>query len=217
MTTDNTKIVIGISEHMHSLGGSVVLTVRYVNHGKASVSFREPAKTWEVQLQVRRPSDDTTLRVAFGQIFHTDHGGIQRQVIEDAETITLGPGEEHTFDSDVGLRWPELFAPGQTLLRVTDLTHDDGPLSNEVRVNMAWDDATFPRLVTLAGDGQAPLASRRFAQQWIQRVHPSFHRTPEQDEGEPPLTAQAVAATLAWWQEHRGDPDVIARIDRLNG
>jgi len=216
VSTNSTQIEISASTQIHSLGGPLVLTIRHINRGATSVAFRDPAKTWEVQLRIRRPSEGEAIQVPFGQIFQTEYGGVRRQVVEEAETITLAPGEEFIFDSDIGSRWPELFRPGDTLLQVMDLSDDHEQVSNEIRVTMSYDDATFSRLVALGADGGAPLSSRRFAHDWIHRVHPLFERPPERDEGEPPLTSQAAAATLAWWQEHRNDPEIIARIDRLN-
>jgi hypothetical protein len=213
------KIVLSAEKGVRSLGGQIPIVVRYVNRTGGPLEFREPAKTWEVQLTVCPPGGKPT-EVPFGRIFFYRRGHMERRTIEKAETITLKPGGVHQFACDVGRRWPELFAPGVNRLRIKDLTDDAQTLlSNEIEVRVAYDRATFPARLAIAAEEKSSVDSLRFASDWIARLRPGFQlATPSAGvtEAQREENHRRIAATRTWWNADGNHPETLKRIKSLN-
>ena len=99
-------IELAAPKRVFSLGESIPIGVRYTNRSGGEMQFRDPKKTWEVQLTIG------TLDVAFGRILRYQEGSLVEWSAEDAEKIVLAAGGKHSFEYDAGKRWPERFVPG---------------------------------------------------------------------------------------------------------
>lgn len=210
-------ILLAAEQQLRSLGGPVPIMVRYVNRTKGSLSFREPAKTWEVHLLVGRPAEDPK-EVPFGRIFSYRKGDLARWTIEDAETITLAPGATYDFKYDLGKRWPELFAPGVNLVRIKDRSDDSETVfSNTLEIRVACDRSTFPYLLAIASDEQSSVDSCRFAAEWIRRLYPGFQlATGEITDSDRTANRKHIGEAQSWWDAHASDAAVLQQIEKLN-
>lgn len=211
------QIIVATEREVYSLGGSIPIIVRYLNRTTSILSFREPAKTWEVKLMVGRRKKEAR-EVPFGRIFLYKSGDLERRTIEDAETIALKPSDVYEFHYDVGNRWPELFVPGVNVVRIKDLSDDTETISsNELEVRVVYDRSTFPMLLTIASDDRSTVESRRFASYWIGRIFPGFAITTEEPtDTQLKENRRRIAEARAWWDAHSGDPDTLKRIENVN-
>lgn len=218
------QIDISIKDGHYFLGGPIELSTDYLNISDGPVSFREPAKTWEVQLQVKQNpeqnQDEEKLEAPFGQIFfYKRDDGFERRTIEEAKTINLQPNEKHNFVCDIGTRWPEMFVPGVNLVSVKDLTDDDFPLqSNQVQVQVVYDESTFPTLLALAGDGQTTIDARQFATTWIKKIYPEFELVvkTELSTWETEDNSKQIERAEKWWQANQNDTNILNQLKILN-
>jgi len=211
------EIVIAPEKVSCPLGGPVPLVVRYVNRTNGTLSFREPAKTWEVKLLVGRPGAGPA-EVPFGRIFVYKSGDLERRTIEDAETIVLQPGGVHEFKYDVGRRWPELFVPGVNLVGIKDESDDaETVFSNKIEVRAAYDKSTFPLLLAIVADEQSTVDSCRFAAYWISRLYPGFEiATGAVTDEQRNENRKRIDLARAWWDAHGKDAETVKRIENLN-
>ncbi|MFN0101337.1 MAG: hypothetical protein ACKV2U_04520 [Bryobacteraceae bacterium] len=178
------------------LGASIPVGIRYTNRSAVEIQFRDPRKTWEVQLS------NGTVSLPFGKIIRSVDNGIMSWSVEDAETIRLAPNANFTFQYDAGKRWPEAFRPGRNGLQIKDLTSDAVTLeSKRIEVAVEFTADTVPALLAILDDPEATPGSQQFAVQWLQAVYPQ-HVTP--------------AATRAWWDSNRSSPAVAEAIARIN-
>lgn len=211
------KIHIRTTKTTGALGGSLVLYVRYINDGNQAFTLRQPERLWETQLKIgRRTKGQVTpvTQVPFGRITHvTNAQDMERRIVEPAENITLAPGQVYEFSVDIGARWPELFAPGVTVLQVVDLGDDvRGLTSNAVEVKMTFEASSFANMLAIVGSPSSSVDSRRFAQTWIDALHPgSGVRSTDTAPADPAQIQKA----LAWWNTHANDAAVKERIRTL--
>jgi hypothetical protein len=218
MSTSQKEIRASLAQQKVVLGEPIVLEAEYVNRGGQKLTFRDPAKTWEVMLVIKRP-DGSEQRAHFGRILRRNVGAVSRQVVEDAEEVELAPGAAHNFTEDIWRRWPALVRPGRSTLRVVDRTNDAHTVtSNAVELLVTFADDSVPRLVELARDEKAPTEAREVAVQWLTRLRPGLtlaleHPTAEQNRA----NQAALDDFTAWWGANKGGKstsDAIARINR---
>jgi hypothetical protein len=219
MSTSQTKeIRVSLEQPKVVLGGPIALDAAYVNRSSQKLTFRDPAKTWEVMLSIKLP-DGSDQRAHFGRIIRSNAGAVSRQIVEDAEDVELAPGATHQFTEDLWQRWPALIRPGRSVLRVVDRTSDRETItSNAIELFVAFTEESVPRLVRVARDEKGPTETRQVAIEWLARLRPGFslaldHPTPEQ--------VRANQATLddfsAWWDANKTSKrsaDAIAQINR---
>ena len=193
----------------YPMGGSIPIRVRYQNKGQSSTSFREPKRTWEVKLAIRS-NGEAPVAVPFGRILQKTVNGMFKWSVEDAEQVTLKPGESHEFEEDAGKRWPEQFPLGFHDLQVVDVTNDAAPLkSNVAEIRIVYDTTTFPDLLALGSEKDARPDVVAFAAKWIATLYPEFRVTPLPGPAE-------FAEAKAWWAAHGMDQGIQRRIVRIN-
>ena len=186
-----------------SLAGPVLIRVRYANRTGRTMEFREPAKTWEVKLSIRKGPEG--IDVPFGQIKRMVSTGKVRRVIEKAETITLQPGASFEFQYDAGARWPERFFLGRQTLQVKDLMQEPEIESNAVVIRVEYTAASFPLLLAIVESPDRTDEAKGIAAGWIKRLYPGFENTPD-----------SVERAGAWWQLNQGSPAIQSILDKLN-
>lgn len=215
--TTKKEIVVATEEITRSLGGSVPVTISYFNRTNGDMSLREPVKTWEVKLLAGRP-DEKPAEVPFGRIFYYKSGDLERRTIESAETIELEPGGVYEFEYDVGQRWPELFVPGVNVLRVKDVWDDEETVfSNDIEVNVIYDEFTFPALLAIAENEESTVDSCRFASRWISQIYKDFHLTTEDvTDDQQEENHESIAAARIWWEAHGKDAETLKLVESLN-
>lgn len=201
----------------YAVGGSIPLSISYRNSSSETLSFSEPARTWEVRLAARHGTASPR-EVPFGRIFYYKTENYERTTVEDAEEVILEPGARFDFDYDVGARWPELFEPGVHVLQIHDLSDDDEELhSNEVEIQVLFADSSVPELLTILGDEEASADSKLFAARWVGAVVPDFHLAlPDPDEEKQRENTAKIEEAGRWWQEHAADPSTRERIAAIN-
>lgn len=217
-TQQQRQITISVPDRAYEVAGSVPLTVTYTNSGATPVTFREPAKTWEVRLTVT-PRGGQRAVVPFGRIFsYTTDTGITRRTIEDAEDIELAPGGKYTFEYDVGARWPELFPPGVHTVTVEDVTDDDQTVeSNPVTVRVLLTEGSIASLLAIAASAEATGDSRLFAARWIREFVADFKLSVvDPTEEQRAANARMIDTARAWWAAHRSDAATAAKMKQLN-
>ena len=218
MSTSQKEIRVSLSQPKAVLGGAILLEAEYVNRGGQKLTFRDPAKTWEVMLAIKLP-DGSEQRAHFGRIFRRDTGTVSRQVVEDAEEVELAPGAAHKFTEDVWQRWPGLVRPGRSTLRVVDRTSDAHTVtSNAIELLVTFTEESVPRLVELARDEKVPTELRQVAVQWLARLRPGLTLTFEHPTAEQTRANQAALDDFsAWWGANKGGKrtnEAIAQINR---
>jgi hypothetical protein len=215
--TTKKEVVVATEEITRSLGGSVPVTISYFNRTNGDMSLREPAKTWEVKL-LSGSLDEKSAEMPFGRIFYYKSGDLERRTIENAETIELEPGGVYEFEYDVGQRWPELFVPGVNVLQVKDVWDDDETVfSNEIEVNVIYDESTFPALLAIAGNEESTVDSCQFASHWISQIYNDFHlATGDITDDQKEENRDSIAAARIWWDAHGNDTETLELIESLN-
>jgi len=200
------KIVILISKSgVRPLGGAIPIIIRYMNGESTAISFPEPAKTRAVHLLIGRRKEEPQ-EVSLGRVFYQKSGDVERWTREDAETITLAPGEQYEFTYDAGQRWPELFALGANLVQLKDRADEVRTVfSNTLEIDVAYDASTFPRLLEILSSEESTVDSREFAEEWIKKLHPGFRAGRE-----------GVSEARIWWTKHEKDPETLKQMEALN-
>ncbi len=192
----NKTIELAAPKRGFSLGGPIPIGVRYTNKAPVEIRFRDPQKTWEVQLRIG-DSD-----VPFGKIRRITDRGMVSWAKEPAEEIVVAPGSQHAFQYDAGKRWPERFAPGVNTLQVKDLTDDaETVLSNPINVQVDLTAESFPAFVGLLESEESTPEAKEFAERWVRRLHPEF-TTP--------------AEARSWWAQNGATPAMAATIAKIN-
>lgn len=197
--TGSTKKLIELAapKRKFSLGESVPIGIRYTNQTAGTMEFRDPKKTWEVQLTIG------DVDVPFGKILRHHDGVMLSWSVEEAEKVVLVPRAKHSFEYDAGKRWPERLIPGINRLQVRDLTDDNETvLSNPIEIRVEYSAATFPALLGIVGDEAATVDAKAFAEQWLKRVYPGF---------------STVAEARMWWEKNGAGPEVAAALAKING
>ena len=216
------------------LGDPLSLIVKYFNASDGPISFREPAKTWEVRLAVRRrpaqagakpgeeangETEDDPQQPAFGRIILEEIPGEGSSYsVEPADVIELDPGQEYSFKEDIGRRWLDLFPPGIHEVKVIDESVDDERVeSNQIDVAVTFAPDSFSRLLGVAASAEAPLDARAFAREWIRRFRPDFDLTLEDpSEAAAAENRRQIDAAREWWAANAGAPEVLEQIEVIN-
>jgi hypothetical protein len=203
--TADKSVELAAEPGVHSLGGAIPIKVLYVNREMEAISFKEPAKNRAVYFVIGRRKEEPQ-EVSLGRLFYHKSDDMERWTGEEAETITLAPGEHYEFSYDPGQRWPELFAPGVNLVRIKDRADDARTvLSNTLEIEVAYDMSTFPRLLEILSSEQSTVDARQFAEHWIKQLHPGFD-----------LARGGIPEERIWWTKHEKDPQTTKRIEELN-
>jgi hypothetical protein len=216
-SSDAKEIRVSVDRPKAVLGESVVLEATYVNRGTRTLTFRDPAKTWEVMLALKLP-EGSEQRAHFGRIFRRESEGISMQVVEDADEVELAPAATHKFTEDLWQRWPALIRPGRSVLRVIDRTSDQHTVtSNSVELLVAFTEESVPRLVQVAGDEKAPTETRQVAVEWLARLRPGLklaldHPTPEQVRA----NRAALDDFSGWWEANKTSKRATDSITQIN-
>jgi len=178
------------------LGASIPVGVRYTNRSPHEIRFRDPRKTWEVQLSAG------TTDLPFGKIIRSVDKGVMSWSIEEAEMIALAPNAEFTFQYDAGKRWPEAFKPGRLQLQIKDMTDDAVTLvSKKIEIQVAFTADSVPALLAILEDPESTQEAKDFAESWIKRIHPEHAN---------------AAGTRAWWTKNASSAPVAETITRMN-
>jgi len=210
------QIQITLPVHELYLGEAMPLEVVYANRGDRPLSFREPARTWEVMLAVTGPGGEAE-QVSFGRLFYTEQGDRSSVSIEPAQQIALAPGGEHRFHEDLWARWPELWQPGRTMLYVLDQSDDAHTLqSNAISLEISFSAASVLPLLALARSPDTRKGARIVAAEWLGRLHPldPFITAPTGDEVA--ANGRTLDAWEHWWTQSREQADVAATFAAIN-
>lgn len=225
------QITVSTPETQYQLAHPLPLKVTYTNQGHSAVTMREPERTWEVALVVSLPGSGTLEgQAAFGKLFYTNYQGVERRSIEDANDVTLAPGQSYSFSEDIGSRWPHLLGPGKRQLKVIDRTVEPALESNAVEVHLLIAPESVPPLLHLAehskgsndpnavsSEDTAALANREFAVKWLAEIHPGFTlRIPSPDAATEARNLAEVTRLREWWQRSQDDLELLNRIIELN-
>ena len=220
MAVDDLGKVINIAllDEEFVVGGSIPLTIVYINRGNDTISFREPAKTWEVMLNVVYADEEKEV-VSFGRIFHKKvSGGIERTTIEDAETITLKNNEQYKFSYDISKRWPALFPPGKHLFFVLDRSDDAKThRSNTVEICVYFDVSSISNLLGIVADKDISLDAGSFAVSWIRKFYPGFTiylETPTEEQRV--INKKIIQEFKTWWKANKNTEHVRNKIAEIN-
>ena len=211
------EIRVSLAHPKAVLGGPIVLETTYINRGRQTLKFRDPAKTWEVMVAIKLP-DGSEQRAHFGRIFRQESEGISMQVLEDADEVDLAPGATHKFAEDLWRRWPALVRPGKFTLRVVDRTSDSETItSNSVELLVTFTEESVTPLVQLARDEKAPIESRQVAAEWLAKFRPGLtlaldHPTAEQVRA----NQTALDDFSAWWNANKSSKRVIDTMEQIN-
>lgn len=221
------SIHISLEETQFQCGHPIPLRVEFRNDGATATTFRQPERTWELALVVGAPGTEPA---PFGKTFVSNYGGVFRRSIEDADEITLAPGETYAFVEDVGTRWPHLFPPGARQLYLIDRRDSGEVVSNTVSAQILFAEEALPKLFELLErklpDPHAPTKSseealvvtiRQFAADWIGKLVPGFQLdvTPSDAAAEARYQS-SLAEARSYWEQHRGSPSVLAKIQEIN-
>ncbi len=216
------------------LGDALSLNIEYFNASDGPISFREPAKTWEVRLRVRRrparagaePSEeangeieDDPQEVSFGRIIYEDiPGGPSSYSAEPADVIELDPGRKYSFQYDIGRRWLDLFPPGIHEVKIIDESVDDERVeSNQISVAVTFTPDSFSRQLGVAASTEFPLDARAFARDWIRRFRPEFDLALEDpSEAAAAENRRQIDAARGWWAANAATPEVLEEIKAIN-
>lgn len=214
---DGLEIRLAAADQLYSLGGPILISVRYLNHSRQPRSMREPARTWEVQLSICN-QQNPAVDMPFGRLFFFQHDGLEARSIEEAEIITLAPGATYEFRYDIGERWPERFLPGLNTVYIKDLTDDERTVtSNELGLRLAYDQSTVPALLAIADNPDAGEDALQAVQHWIGELRPDFRlATGEIDQAGHEHNRHLIQQTRAWWAAKGDSPEIRARIEQIN-
>ena len=215
--TTKKQILIVTPTERFEVGESIPLTVKYINRTQAPMTFRDPAKTWEVKLAVSDASDVKT-EVPFGRKIYYKGENYERISIEDAEDVSLEPDESYAFDCDIGLRWPALFEPGRRTIRVVDYYDDAETVSSDnIFLLMVFSVESIDRLLNMAGNEESSVDARMFAARWIGEFYPEFRIAVENPTEDQEIeNRQAIEAAREWWRTNRDTPETVAKIKEIN-
>lgn len=214
--TNMKKITISHIQRTFEVGGSVPITVTYTNQSNSQISFRDPEKTWEVQLMVNFKGQEK--QVPFGRLFFYEEDGIEYTSIERAEEILLSPGEKHTFHVDAGKRWPELFPTGKCTVQIIDRSEDEITIeSNTIEFNVLFSENSFVNLLNIASEESTSIDSKRFASDWINKFNPDFRIFIENpSENQKIENRKTIQNILRWWENNKKDHEVLEKISEFN-
>jgi hypothetical protein len=224
--TDPIRITISTPETHYELGASIELRVRYVNAGDQVLRIVEPQKTWELLLRVATRGSERS--AAFGRLFTTNYGGIERTVVQDAAHVTLVPGATYAFTEDIGQRWPSLFEPGPCVVSVMD--RSAGIESNTLAIDVEVTPESISRMLdvlaqsppprdphrTSSADGMA-VRNQQFAAGWVRRFYPELTvEIPPGDSAAESRNRASVQAARAFWRQNWNQPAMRKQIVELN-
>jgi len=219
MTNQNVhkQITISTSRSQYEVGGSIPLNISYLNPGEGKLTFRDPARTWEVKLAVWCQSTGE-MQVPFGRKFFYQGENYQRISIEDADEISLNPGQRHTFEPDIGKRWVGLFPPGQLTVRIVDESDDSETVtSNSIELHIIFTPNSFVSLLNIVPDNDYSLDSRMFATHWVGQLYPGFRvYLQEPTEAQEAGNRRMVQDARNWWATNQQNPEVLKKIAEIN-
>jgi hypothetical protein len=219
MTIQNARkqITISTPRSRYEVGGSIPLNVSYLNGGKEKLTFRDPAMTWEVKLAVSSQETGET-QVPFGRKFFYQGEDYQRISIEDADEISLNPGQQHIFALDIGKRWMELFPPGQLTVRIVDKSDDSETVaSNSIELAIVFGPNSFANLLNIVPDDDYSLDSRMFAVQWVGQLYAGFRVfLQEPTQAQQAENRSMIRDAQSWWQANQQNPEVLKKIAEIN-
>lgn len=210
------QITISYVKKPFEVGGSIPITIMYTNQSNNQIVFRDPQKTWSVQLKVNSKDEENYL--SFGRKFFYKGNGIERITRERAENISLNPGEKYTFNEDVGKRWPEHFPPGKCTLQVVDFSDDENTIeSNTTELTVLFSENSFVNLLNIAGEKSTSIDSKRFSSDWISKFNPDFRIFIENpSENQKIENRKTIQNILQWWENNKTDHEVLEKISEFN-
>lgn len=211
------SIQLALEGEEHSLGMPIKATVTYRNLSASNQTFREPEKDKDVRLGVFS-GDEMVGEVRFGKMIRYMFEGKNRLTIEDADEVSIGPGEEYSFDYDLAGRWPDLFPPGRHQLKIVDYTtEEEGLFSNPVEAVVLYERESFLRLLEILRDEEAEVLAHEFASRWIGSLYPDFaFIAVEPTDEQSAESARQIQAAETWWESHKEDSSVAQRITEIN-
>jgi hypothetical protein len=201
------------------LGEEIQFFVTYNNNSSSPDTFRDPAKTWEVMLEVTKLSDSSVDRLPFGKMFvKTSQQGIVSQYAEPAEEIVIKPKDKYLFVPDTYKKHLNIFGPGEYRLRVIDRTSDEETLSsNEIKFAVEVTESSVEYLMEIFSDESQSLDNRDFAGKWIKSLYPDFSYEMENlTDDQKKTNAQNIGKIRIWRESHPDDPELLMRIKVIN-
>jgi len=213
------SILLSNSKKEFALGEQICLEVKYQNIGNISFTFRDPAKTWEVMLEVVNLSDSSTQRLPFGKIISKiDTFGIRSEAQEPADDITIKPQEYYQFSPPIYKQHMNIFGPGIYQMKVIDCTNDDETvISNVMDITIEAKKVSFEYLITICSDDNQSIDNREFAVRWIKEIFPDFaYKLEDSTEKEKMLNEKMIEKSIEWWRRHKDNSDVSKNILSIN-
>jgi hypothetical protein len=198
-----------------SVGGGIPLAIEYKNLSDQQISFKDPKKVWETQLEIRR-NGKQSVNFPFGRLEHRNSDGIESTIVEEAAIIVLPPRAKHSFLYDAN-RWTSHFPPGLYKIPVHDLSDDAEPIvSNFVDLKAVYDLKSIPSLVALGKRSDVSSDERAFAIQWILALWTENKFSTGSGTADLNSQMKFFDEALAWWSKHKNDEVVRARIKSIN-
>ena len=218
LKTDKT-IVLQCSKEAFALGEQIDIEVLYENNSSNPVTFRDPAKTWEVMLEVFNLSDSSTQRLPFGKIItKTNKFGIQSEAQEPADDITIKPKEVYQFTAPIYAQHLNIFSPNMYRMKVIDRTNDSVTLtSNELELTVEATNNSFKLLIAICSDENQSIDNREFSVSWLREFYPDFEYTVENPtKKQQSFNNKMINDVTVWWETAKDSPDLAKTIIAIN-
>ncbi len=213
------KIEIRLCENDYMVGTLASIEVIYANGKNREISFRDPAKTWEVMLHIIGEKDEILQRLPFGKIIRkTNHFGLIRTLKEDADTITLMPGKQYKFKYDIHPGFLYIFHPGKYTFVVVDRADDAVTYtSNKIEVPVYFKMDSIPNLLNIVSNGDYTYESRLFCLEWLKKFDPDLDLNfKEPDKEEIISNKTKIEKFKIWWEENKNNEEIAAKITNFN-
>lgn len=163
------KIIL--TKQNYYLGESIPIEIIYSNQATTTVSLKDPAASFEVEMHVIDADTQEDLSYTMGQISTTVFDEAEDQyalVIPEPESIEVAPTSEYRFHSDLNERL--FLRAGKFDCFLTD----SGNESEHIEINISLKESELPYLMTYAMDTQQEYGRREWAMEWIQELYPEF-------------------------------------------
>lgn len=219
LNSNKKSIELHYSKESVILGEEIQFFVTYSNSSSSPDTIRDPAKTWEVMLEVTELSDSSVHRLPFGKILtKTSQHGIVSQCAEPADEIVIKPKDKYLFVPDTYKKHLNIFGPGMYQLRVIDRTHDEETLySNELKFAVEVTDSSVEYLMVIFDDENQNINNREFAAKWIKSLYPDFSYELENlTDDQKKANAENIGKIHKWRESHPDDPELLMRIKSIN-
>ena len=202
----------------YSLGQDIDIGVIYKNKTNSPISFRDPAKTWSVMLEVSDSSQNKA-ELPFGKVLSDTDAGITSQFEEDADDILLDKNHTYKFMAPINKRYLFCFTPGEKRIRLNDFTRMDGKIisSNYIELKIKVTKDSFAYLTAILSDKTHSIENKIFAVEWLKEIKHDFEYVLENPTKDQKLkNEQMIKDSMNWWSKNKDSTAVDYIIGTIN-